>query len=86
MLLRDHQPLRLFGVISIVCWVIVVVAGLLRISNYLELTAFSNSLLTGIILLFAPIAVIAFGVGLTLSAINTRFREMKQIMQRNNKI
>lgn len=85
LLLRDHQPLRLFGMISLVCWLVVFAAGILRFSNYLKLADFSNSLLTGIILLFAPIAAIAFGVGLTLSAINTRFREMKQIMQRNRK-
>ena len=86
MLLRDHQPLRLFGLISAACLVVVIIASVLRISNYLELTTFPDSLISGIILLFAPIAVIAFGVGLTLSAINTRFREMKQIMQRNKKI
>jgi glycosyltransferase involved in cell wall biosynthesis len=85
MLLRDHQPLRLFGLISLLCGLIAFVAGLLRFSNFLALSTFSDSLLTGIILLFAPIAVIAFGVGLTLSAINTRFREMKQIMHRNKK-
>ncbi|MDH3942498.1 MAG: glycosyltransferase [Anaerolineae bacterium] len=85
MLLRDHQPLRLFGLFSLLCGLIVIAAGLLRFSNYLELTEFSNSLLTGVILLFAPIGAIAFGVGLTLSAVNTRFKEMKQIMHRNKK-
>ena len=85
MLLRDHQPLRLFGIFSLLSGLIAFTAGLLRFSNYLALTAFSDALLTGIILLFAPIAVIAFGVGLILSAINTRFREMKQIMHRNKK-
>lgn len=86
MLLRDHQPLRLFGLFSLLCGLIAFVAGIFRFTNFIELTEFSNSLLTGIILLFAPIAVIAFGVGLTLSAINTRFREMKQIMHRNKKL
>lgn len=83
MLLRDHQPLRLFGLVGLLCGLIAAVAAVLRFTNYLSLTEFSDSLLSGAVLLFAPIAAISFGVGLTLSAVNTRFKEMKQIMQRN---
>jgi len=35
-----------------------------------------------ILLLFAPMGVIMFGIGITLNAINSRFREMKQIVKR----
>ncbi|MDH5506894.1 MAG: glycosyltransferase [Anaerolineae bacterium] len=82
-LLRDHQPLRLFGGIGFLCLLALLAAGGLRLANYLELTDISNTLLVGIMLLFAPVGMISFGIGLLLSAINARFRQLKQYMQRN---
>ena len=86
MLLRDHQPLRLFGLLSAAFGFAAFIAGILRILNYFTVTTISNSLLVGIILLFAPLAILSLGVGLTLSAVNTRFKEMKQIMRRNKNL
>ncbi len=82
-LLRDHQPLRLFGYVSIVCFLIAGTAGVLRLLNYLGVTQLPEALLTGALLLFAPIGVMSFGIGLTLNTINSRFRQMRQIMKRN---
>lgn len=83
MILRDHHPLRLYGFIGLICLLITAVAVVLRIMNYLGHAVFPNTLLSGMILLFAPMTLLVFGIGLTLSAINTRLREMKQIMRRN---
>jgi glycosyltransferase involved in cell wall biosynthesis len=83
MLLRDHQPLRIYGFIGIVCFAIVLVAGLLRLMNYYGITTLPSTILTGIILLLTPISMLILGIGLMLSAVNTRLREIKQIMMRN---
>lgn len=85
LLLLDHHPMRLFGWVSLACGSIVAVAGVLRIANYLSWTTLPEALLTGLMLLFAPVAVMFFGLGLTLNAINTRIRELKQIIHRNKK-
>lgn len=85
-LLRDHHPLRVFGLFSLFCWLIALFAGILRVLTYFDITPLSDIMLTGAVLLFSLTGVIAFGIGLTLSAITTRFREMRQIMQRNRRI
>jgi len=82
-ILRDHQPLRLFGLVGLICFLVALTAGILRLLNYLSVTQLPDALLTGILLLSAPIAVITFGIGLMLNTVNTRFREIKQIMLRN---
>jgi glycosyltransferase involved in cell wall biosynthesis len=84
-LLRDHRPLVVFGFLGIFCWLIGLAAGVLRFLNYLTITSLSNSLLTGLLLLFVPLGGIFLGIGLNLNAVNSRFREIKQIMQRNKK-
>lgn len=83
LLLIDHHPMRIFGWVSLACWMIVAVAGVLRIANYLSLNTLPEALLTGLMLLFSPIAVMFFGLGLTLNSTNTRIRELKQIIHRN---
>ncbi len=83
MILRDHYPLRLYGFIALACLAIVVIASILRVMNYMGHTTLPNTFLTGMILLFTPTSIIVFGIGLMLSAINTRLRELKQIMMRN---
>jgi len=85
-LLRDYQPMRLFGFVSLVCLLFVFVSGTLRFMNYLGITALPTPLLTGMILLFVPVGTLSFGIGLVLSAVNSRFREIKhQIMKKNRR-
>ncbi len=82
-LLRDHHPLRLFGIFSLVCWLIALIAFGLRLINYTGVELLPDALLSGLVILFTPLGVVVFGFGLVLNAINTRFRELRQIMQRN---
>jgi glycosyltransferase involved in cell wall biosynthesis len=83
--LRDHHPIRLFGVISLLFFLFAGVFSILRISNYLGAMTLPNELLTGAIMIFSPLAIVSLAIGLILSAINTRFREMNQIMDRRGK-
>jgi len=83
MLLRDHNPLRLFGLISLLFFTLgssLVVLVLLAISGRLQMNI--PALLTGILLLL-PMGALSFAIGLILNAVNTRFRQLKQIFQRN---
>ena len=82
-LLRDHRPLRLFGVISLLCWFVALIAGSLYLLNLVGIVELLPAILVGTMLLFAPLGLIAFGIGFTLNAINTRFNEIKQIILRN---
>ena len=84
-ILRDYNPLRTYGLIGVVCMSIALMAGLLKLMNYPWFTSLPNTLSVGITLIFASVGIIAFGIGLTLSAINTRFREIKQIINRGRK-
>ena len=84
-LLRDHHPVRFFGAAGIICILFGVVAGILRVLNFMALTDFSNSLLSGLVLLLLPLGTLSIGVGLILNAINTRFKQVKQIMQREKR-
>jgi len=84
-LLRDHHPLRLFGLSSLFCVLIVFTAGVLRALDYSGIVTLPASLLSGMILLFTPLGIMSLGIGLTLNAINTRFREINQITRRNRK-
>lgn len=84
-ILRDHHPIRLFGMISLLCFLISLIFAILRISNYMGSTTLPNEVLTGTIMIFSPLAIVSLAIGLILSAINTRFREMNQIMDRRSK-
>lgn len=81
-LLRDHHPLRFFGLISLLCVLTGGMASLLRLMVYWGMIDFPTTLLTGLLLLVGPIGMIALGIGLLLNAINTRFREMEQLARR----
>jgi ABC-type polysaccharide/polyol phosphate export permease len=73
MLLRDHYPLRLYGALACGFW----------ISS--ALTFFNDkdySLLSGFLFF---IGIVLLGIGFILSAVNTRLREVKQILLRNSK-
>ncbi|MGK7875790.1 MAG: glycosyltransferase [Xenococcaceae cyanobacterium] len=84
-LLRDLYPLRLFGMTSFICLSIVLMAGTLRFLIFIGIPTLSTSLLTGLILLFAPLSLLTFGIGIILNAINTRFREMNQLLRRTQR-
>ena len=83
MLLRDHNPLRLFGLISLIFFILgftLVVLALLTVSGRLQMNV--QVLFAGILLLL-PMGALSFAIGLILNAVNTRFRQLKQIYQRN---
>lgn len=82
-LLRDHRPLRLFGLIAAAFWGLALAAGIARLLVYAGTLDWPASLLAGIILLCVPSGMIALGIGLTLNAINTRFQEIKQFLRRH---
>ncbi|MBN1230453.1 MAG: glycosyltransferase [Anaerolineales bacterium] len=84
-LLRDHRPLWLFGLIASICWLIALIASLLRFVNFFSVTEISNTLLTGLMLLMFPVGSIFFAVGLILNTVNSRFKELKQLMYRNQR-
>lgn len=71
MLLRDHYPLRLYSALAGITWLGAIVS--VWVGNHAPLF---SSLLFFIGLLF-------WGIGFILNAINTRLREVKQILLRN---
>jgi len=82
-LLRDHRPLRLFGLVASGFWLIALLAGLLRLMSFFGPGALPDSILGGIVLLGVPTGMIALGIGFSLNAINTRFQEIKTFMRRS---
>ncbi len=82
-LLRDHYPLRLFGLVSFALFIVVLaLLGLLSLTNQNVLQMNTLPLIAGIALLLL-LSALAFALGLILNAVNTRFRQLKQILQRN---
>jgi len=82
-LLRDHNPLRVFGLLALgflLCALVLAVLALLSIQGVVHIHAVL--LLVGAALL-VPMSALAFGLGLILNATNTRFRQLKQILHRN---
>lgn len=82
-LLRDHRPLRLFGLVAIGFWLVALVAGIFRLLSFFGPGALPDSVLGGIVLLSVPTGMIALGIGFSLNAINTRFQEIKTFMRRS---
>ncbi|GER94625.1 glycosyl transferase [hot springs metagenome] len=82
-ILRDHNPMRLFGFTSLLCFFTVFIAAILRVMNYLNITELPSQILTGVMLLFLPVGTIAFGIGIILSSINSRFKEIRYLITRN---
>jgi glycosyltransferase involved in cell wall biosynthesis len=81
-LLRDHNPLRVFGMVALIF--IFAAIGLSAIAVFslpggdmVSIAGLSGAVLLGFL------GVLSFGLGLILNAINTRFRQLKQILQRN---
>jgi ABC-type polysaccharide/polyol phosphate export permease len=83
MLMRDHNPLRLFGLVALLlflCVGVLLVLALLSVQEGAQL--YNQALLVGIFL-FAILSAFSFGLGLVLNAVNTRFRQLKQLLRRN---
>ncbi len=73
-LLRDHNPLRVFGLLSLVLLLAALVLFVLTLTGNAALLIYGA--------LLALLSASAFGLGLVLNAVNTRFRQLKQIIQR----
>ena len=84
-LLRDHHPLRVFGCVGVIGLVLVLVLGLMVFLNYLGVTSLPEGFFNGALLLLIPLSAIALATGLILNAVNTRFRQLRQLIQRNKK-
>lgn len=83
MLLRDHNPLRLFGLFSVVLFGIAIILLIYALTGLKEQgQPYMITLFIGIFLLM-PLSALSFSLGLILNAVNTRFRQLKQIYQRN---
>jgi glycosyltransferase involved in cell wall biosynthesis len=83
MLMRDHNPLRLFGLISfflLICAIILLILVQQAARGLVQMN--TTALVTGIVILL-PLSALSFGIGLILNAVNTRFRQLKQLLQRN---
>jgi len=70
-LLRDHYPLRVYGTVSLFLFVLALIA---LFFNYPGESA-----------VFTFLGIFIAGVGFILSAITTRFREMKQLARRQSR-
>jgi glycosyltransferase involved in cell wall biosynthesis len=82
MLLRDRNPLRLFGLIGLISLLLAVIL-LPWLFNQLIGEEINSTLLLSSVLLLILFSVMALGLGLLLNAINTRYRQLKQIILRN---
>jgi glycosyltransferase involved in cell wall biosynthesis len=81
-LLRDHYPLRIFGLAASISLFAAFVLWLLSsFANRGILDLNTPMLLLGIAVLIL-LGALSFGLGLILNAINTRFRQQKQLSQR----
>jgi glycosyltransferase involved in cell wall biosynthesis len=83
MLLRDHNPLRLFGLVSILLLGTAFILLIAAVASFREQGEVNMILLFIGILLLMPLSALSFSLGLILNAVNTRFRQLKQIFQRN---
>lgn len=82
-LLRDHNPLRLFGMIALIFLLGALILLILALLSLQGLVAINVIILVVGAGLFAPLSALSFGLGLILNATNTRFRQLKQIFHRN---
>lgn len=84
-LLRDLHPLRLFGSVSVLCTLVALTGLVLRVLTYNGMETLPASALAAVVLLFAPLGILTFGIGLILNAINTRYRETHQLLNRGKR-
>jgi len=83
MLMRDHNPLRLFGLISFFLLVSAIVLLILVQTAARGMVQVNTTAMVAGIVILLPLSALSFGIGLILNAVNTRFRQLKQILQRN---
>jgi glycosyltransferase involved in cell wall biosynthesis len=81
-LFRDHQPLRLYGAMSLFSFLVAAMALARKVFAQPSLLAGEQSFLAAVVMVFTILAVLVLGIGLLLSAVNTRFKELRQIMRR----
>jgi hypothetical protein len=60
-------------------------AGVLRVLNIWDRTGLPNALLTGTIIIFAPMGLLLLGIGLILNSISINFREQNQLISRRKR-
>lgn len=82
-LLRDHNPLRVFGLLALAFLLGALFTLILALLSIQGVVHIHVVLLLVIAALLVPMSALAFGLGLILNATNTRFRQLKQILHRN---
>ena len=82
-LLRDHNPLRVFGLLALGFLIGVLTFLVLALLSIQGVIQINTILLLVAAALLVPMSTLAFGLGLILNATNTRFRQLKQIFHRN---
>lgn len=82
-LLRDHYPLRIFGLASFISFVVGMVFWILFSTTFDGNLHLQNLIFMIGSVLMLLLSAMSFGLGLILNAINTRFRQQKQLSQRN---
>lgn len=81
-----YHPFPVYSTLGCIFISTAFIAGLLRLINNVWLTPIPNTLLVSIILLFIPTGLITMVIGLTLSAVDIKFYEIKQFINRKYKI
>jgi len=81
-LLRDHYPLRIYGLMGMTFFLFALISCVLRLLYFYGIPLLPREVLNGMIIFFTPLGITVLGIGLILSAVNCRLREMKQIMLR----
>jgi glycosyltransferase involved in cell wall biosynthesis len=82
MLLRDHNPLRFFGIISIILFFAAIIISILTLINQSDPFQSYSTIFFITVLMVVLLGALSFSLGLILNAVNTRFRQLKQIIQR----
>lgn len=81
-LLRDHYPLRIFGLAALIFLLAALALLVLLSLTNRDILQLDHLLLLFGIGLLVPLSAMSFGLGLILNAVNTRFRQQKQLSQR----
>lgn len=81
-LLRDHYPLRIFGLAALIFLLAALALLVLLSLTNRDILQLDHLLLLFGIALLVPLSAMSFGLGLILNAVNTRFRQQKQLSQR----
>jgi hypothetical protein len=82
-LLRDHNPLRVFALFSLVFFSLVIFLFALVVISLQGKLVINTPFIFAVGMLLMFFSALSFGLGLILNAINTRFRQLKQLLYRN---